>query len=275
MGKKLSIITVNRNNASGLKQTIASVICQKYIDYEFLIIDGNSDDDSTNVIKENEDKLGYWISEPDQGTYHAMNKGIRKATGEYCLFLNSGDYLLDNTVLEKVFTTSPEEDIISGNVLKIRPNNKYRRVSSPEEVSLHRLCIHSLPHQASFIKTNLFEEIGYYTETYRINSDWEFFLKALILNKKSYRHIDIDVSYFRLGGVSSGETNFDLAWNESNDILTRLFPDMAEDLMEYRYFFNSNIGQIIRLLKKRKWLYDFVENSFGFVLKSKKKVAGK
>ena len=97
---KLSIITINRNNAEGLRKTMESVLSQTYRDMEYIVVDGASTDQSVNVIKEcvnqlkNEDrrmKLD-WMSEPDTGIYNAMNKGIKKATGEYLLFLNSGDW---------------------------------------------------------------------------------------------------------------------------------------------------------------------------------------
>jgi glycosyltransferase involved in cell wall biosynthesis len=275
MTKKLSIITVNRNNAEGLRKTINSVAGQTFKDFEFIIIDGASDDDSVEIIRENGDHITYWVSEPDRGTYHAMNKGLRVANGEFCLFLNSGDYLAFSGILEKIFSLEIKADIISGNVLKIRPNNKFRRVTSPETVSLHRLCIHSLPHQATLIKTGLFEKTGYYTENYKIASDWEFFLKAIVLTRCSYQHIDLDVSYFKIGGISSSEENFQLSREESHDILKKLFPDMEEDLMEYRYFYNSSFGQVISLIKNNERLYRFLDNACGFVLKSKKKVAGK
>jgi glycosyltransferase involved in cell wall biosynthesis len=273
--KRLSIITVNRNNAGGLAKTISSVVSQSYRDFEFIVIDGASQDESPEIIRENANHLSYWISEPDKGTYHAMNKGIQVAKGEYCLFLNSGDYLVHPTVLDKVFSHHPEADIISGDVLKIRPNGKFRRVSSPLSISLHKLCIHSLPHQATLIRTSLFKEIGYYTESYKIASDWEFFLKALVIHEKSYMHIDEDVSYFRIGGISSTEENFELAYQESQDCLKKHFPRMEEDLMEYRYFYNSNIGQVISLIKKKKKLYKFIDDAFGLLMKSKKTLAGK
>ena len=275
MDKSLSIITVNRNNDTGLKKTIESVISQTYRDFEFIIIDGASNDSSAVVINENISHLSYWVSEPDNGTYHAMNKGIKVARGEYCLFLNSGDYLVHSSVLEKIFNHEIKADIISGDVLKIRPNNRFRRVSSPESISLHKLCIHSLPHQASLIRRNLFDETGNYNESYRIASDWEFFLKALILGEKSYQHISMDISYFKVGGVSNRKENFDLAYQESNDILRRLFPKFADDLMEYRYFYNSNFGQIISLIQKKQKLYKFIEYSCGLLLTGKKKIAGK
>jgi glycosyltransferase involved in cell wall biosynthesis len=275
MKKSLSIITVNRNNDTGLKKTIDSVISQTYTDFEFIIIDGASTDSSAEVIKENSSYLSYWVSEPDNGTYHAMNKGIKASVGEYCLFLNSGDYLVNNYVLEMIFSWDIKADIVSGNVLKLRLNNKFRRVSSPQSVSLHKLCIHSLPHQASLIRKSLFDETGYYNESFRIASDWEFFLKALVLYEKSYQHISLDISYFRIGGVSSSKENFDLAYQESNDCLRRLFPKFADDLMEYRYFYNSNFGQIISLLKKKEKLYKFIDKMFGWLLTCKKRIAGK
>jgi len=83
---KLSIITVNLNNAAGLQKTIESVITQTFTDYEYIIIDGGSTDGSVDVIKQHADKITYWVSEPDKGIYNAMNKGILQAKGEYCLF---------------------------------------------------------------------------------------------------------------------------------------------------------------------------------------------
>ena len=275
MKNKLSIITVNRNNAGGLNKTIDSVAAQTYAGFEFIIIDGASEDNSPGIINDHAERLSYWISEPDNGTYGAMNKGIRAATGEYCLFLNSGDFLIHSGVLEDIFKQELTADIVSGNVLKIRPNNKFRRVSSPESVSLHKLCIHSLPHQATLIKRSLFEVTGYYNESYRIVSDWEFFLKALVIHEKSYQHIDMDFSYFKIGGVSSSSENFALSREESYDCLKRFFPKMADDLMEYRLFYSSSFGQMISLLKKKRRLYDLVENMCSMMLKSKKIIAGK
>ena len=275
MKNKLSIITVNRNNAGGLKKTIDSVKAQTFPDFEFIIIDGASDDESPQVIKEHAGNLSYWISEPDRGIYSAMNKGIMVAKGEYCLFLNSGDFLIHSGVLEEIFNKDLTADIVSGNVLKIRPNNKFRRVSSPGSVSLHKLCIHSLPHQGTLIRRSLFEETGYYNESYRIVSDWEFFLGALVIHEKSYQHIDVDFSYFKIGGISSTNENFVLSREESFDCLKRLFPKLADDLMEYRLFYSSSFGQMISLIKKKKWLYDFLENSCSLMLKSKKIIVGK
>ena len=96
---ELSIITINLNNCAGLQKTLDSVFAQTFTDYEYLVIDGGSTDGSAELIKKQENKFVYCVSEKDNGIYHAMNKGIRKATGDYLLFLNSGDYLVNDEVL--------------------------------------------------------------------------------------------------------------------------------------------------------------------------------
>ncbi|MDR2910496.1 MAG: glycosyltransferase [Bacteroidales bacterium] len=93
---KLSIITINLNNVAGLQKTIESVVKQTFTDYEYIVIDGGSTDGSADIIKQHANKITYWVSEPDKGIYNAMNKGIRVAKGEYCLFLNSGDWLINS-----------------------------------------------------------------------------------------------------------------------------------------------------------------------------------
>ena len=103
---KLSIITINLNNADGLYRTINSVINQTYKNIEYIIIDGGSSDNSCDVIKKFEEHLTYWISENDNGIYEAMNKGIIKSTGDYIYILNSGDILYSNNTIKNVFVNN-------------------------------------------------------------------------------------------------------------------------------------------------------------------------
>ena len=100
----LSIITINYNDKEGLARTMNSVLSQTYTDFEYIVIDGGSNDGSKTIIEQHQDQLGYWVSEPDSGIYNAMNKGIAKANGEYILFLNSGDVLIDDTIIKYVCT---------------------------------------------------------------------------------------------------------------------------------------------------------------------------
>ena len=115
--KKLSIITVNKNNAEGLRKTIESVVCQTFKDFEYIVIDGASTDESVAVIETYLANVTYWVSKPDRGIYEAINKGIKVAVGEYCLFLNSGDYLSSDSILEKAFSYGFFEDIVYGDVI--------------------------------------------------------------------------------------------------------------------------------------------------------------
>ena len=110
---KLSIITINFNDREGLDKTIQSVINQAYKEFEYIVIDGASTDGSVDVIKKYADKLTHWVSEPDSGIYNAMNKGTQMASGEYCLYLNSGDFLAEDDVLERLFENDFNEDIVS------------------------------------------------------------------------------------------------------------------------------------------------------------------
>ena len=155
---KLSIITINYNNREGLRKTIESVVNQTCQDFEYIVIDGGSTDGSAEVIKEYSDKIDYWVSEKDNGIYDAMNKGIDKAKGEYCQFLNSGDDLYDNYVIEQIYPNLNESEIVVGKIF-------LSNIASPSEdipsVSMLRLFSKSLPHSSAFISTPLLKKYHY------------------------------------------------------------------------------------------------------------------
>jgi glycosyltransferase involved in cell wall biosynthesis len=226
---KLSIITINKNNAQGLEKTIQSVINQTYKDFEYTIIDRASTDGSVEIIKKYQNKIDYWISEPDKGIYNAMNKGIKVAKGKYLLFLNSGDWLIENNVLERVFNIDFSEDIVYGN---IKVDNKWIK-QYPKHLTLRYFIKDTLPHPASFIKTSLFEKTGFYDENYIIASDFKFFVQGIILLNCSYRKIDLTISVFHTGGKSSDLKQVNL---EREEILTSLSPRIYPD---YQYFNNE------------------------------------
>ena len=189
---KLSIITINYNNAEGLRKTLASVAAQTYRDFEHIIVDGGSTDGSVDVIREYESSLASrlsplasnlkWISEKDTGIYNAMNKGIEIALGkrivnsfnrselvedknkgirmagrEYLLFLNSGDCLVDGNVLQNVVNENLQEDIIYGKQMVEKDGMLVAmRFYSPEELSFCAFLKSTLPHQCTFIRSTLF-----------------------------------------------------------------------------------------------------------------------
>lgn len=171
---KISVITVNYNNKLGLRKTIKSVISQTYKDLEFIVIDGGSTDGSIDIIKEHETKINFWISELDNGIYHAMNKGIAKATGDYLLFLNSGDYFFENSVLVELIKNSNQEDLICGDIEYF--NDLKREISkSPRKLSFAFFNVSTLPHPCTLIHKKLFTVLGLYKSEIIICADWAFF----------------------------------------------------------------------------------------------------
>ena len=146
-----SVITINYNNCSGLESTVKSVINQSYDNFEFIIIDGFSSDGSVDVIYEYKNRIAYWVSEKDHGIYHAMNKGVIQARGDYCIFMNSGDCFYDDRVLSSIANYNCKEDIIVG-YAAIKKGNGI--ISSPPigKFTFYHLYSGAIPHQASFIK---------------------------------------------------------------------------------------------------------------------------
>jgi glycosyltransferase involved in cell wall biosynthesis len=236
---KISIITINQNNEVGLKKTIESVIAQKFTDFEYIIIDGASTDGSVEVINQHSNKLAYWVSEPDSGIYNAMNKGIAKANGEYCLFLNSGDWL-NNNVLEKVAPQLNNKiDILYGNLYILDNNGRISETFFPDSIRFSYLFENYIPHPASFINTSLFKKIGFYNENYKICSDWDFFLKAIAIQNCTTQHIPLFVTYFINDGISA--LNYDTIIKlERNKIMRELFPLFYQDYEEFQKFKTSN-----------------------------------
>ena len=217
---RFSIITINFNNKDGLKRTINSVLCQTCIDYEFIIIDGGSTDGSVEVIKENESQITYWVSEKDNGVYHAMNKGVAQAHGDYCIFMNSGDCFHSPDALSSVLNY--QEDIICGQVSTF-PSGHHKPT-----ISLVDLLRISLPHQAMFIKKDLLIKHPY-DEKYRILSDWKFCIENLVIDNCSFRNIEVVIADYESGGISSNSNG--LLAKERADILHEMFP--ARILADY------------------------------------------
>lgn len=221
---KLSIITVNYNDAEGLERTIKSVIAQTFKDYEFIIIDGGSTDGSVDVIKKYKGHINYWVSESDGGIYPGMNKGLRQAKGDYLNFMNGGDCYHSDDVLEKIFSLNTNADIITGT----HAENGLRNIGEGG-VTMLDLYKWAIDHQASFIR----REIALchpYDEKYRIVSDWKFFIEALILDNCSFYYTDLIVVDVDMTGVSN--TNLVLDKQEREIVLREFLPERV--LKDYR-----------------------------------------
>ncbi len=195
----LSIITINYNNEEGLRKTIDSVVCQTFKSYEWIIIDGGSTDGSKELIEQYQQHFVYWCSEPDNGVYNAMNKGIGCAHGEYLLFLNSGDTLFDKNVLQKVYDIHSNADIISGQVIRMDNNKLLRQYRSS---LLLQLYLNTLNHQGTFIRKSLFND-NLYDENHKMVSDWKFWLDSIIRRNASVDVLDFVVARQDMNGISS------------------------------------------------------------------------
>lgn len=225
---RLSIITINRNNSLGLEKTIKSVISQPQIPFEYIIVDGASNDGSVEVIQKYEQSLGNrlkWISEPDKGIYEAMNKGVRMATGDYVQFLNSGDCLAGPNVVSSICQNLEANDnppILYGNMLKQMKDGVLLRDKcfAGQEITFIGFYTGTLNHSASFIRKDLFAKYGLYDESLKIVSDWKWFLQAIILGGEKPVYVDLDVTVFDMTGIS--ETNKTLDKAERNQVLEGL-----------------------------------------------------
>lgn len=247
---KLSIITICFNNLKGLQNTLESVFAQTYKEFELIVIDGGSTDGSKEYIQSKSEFISFWCSEKDNGIYHAQNKGLEKASGKYCLFLNSGDFLFSSDVLQNVFSQNAVEDIIYGNMLIREKSGQERIGKMPEHISFHHMIADTLWHPVSFIRKDLFIRYGVYDESLKMVADYDFFLKAIILHNASTRHCGLVVSVFTLDGFSSDFKNKALQAKERAEVQSRYFPEkVIQSAQQFIRLKNSRWYKLALLLK--------------------------
>ena len=256
----LTIITINRNNAAGLEKTMQSVLSQTRMDFEYVVVDGASTDDSVDVVKRLAPDFGdrlKWISEPDKGIYNAMNKGIGMATGEYIEILNSGDSLAEKDVVEKMYSAVEKEghpSILYGNMLKDFPDGHVHRDKgfAGEEITLLSLYIGTLNHSPAYIRRSLFDKYGLYDESLKIDSDWKWYLQAIVFGEEKPVYVDIDVTLFDMTGIS--ETNKELTKAEREQVLRELVRPTV--LADYDTWVPSI--RMMKRIKRHPWAYKIV-----------------
>jgi len=263
---KINIITINYNNAEGLKRTLDSVASQTYREFEHIIIDGGSTDGSVDVIKEyvRQVESVLWVSEKDKGIYDAMNKGIEIASGirvvnalnrselvedkhseadrpkhrgvenkelpEYLYFLNGGDCLASPTALESMVEHLTDCDIVIGRVY-FSFNGKSISTSpllSEKDMSLYNMYLRGINHQSAFIKRELLVQNPYDTSV-KMGADWKFFVQAIVLGGASTKFVDAIFANYDLTGLSSDTS---AVRQEKADILSSIVPErIARDYL--------------------------------------------
>lgn len=224
---RLSIITVNFNNKDGLEKTLKSISQQDFRDFEHIVIDGGSTDGSTELLQKNASRFAYWVSEPDHGVYHAMNKGILAAKGDYLLFLNSGDCLRDGA-LNHFFAATLSADIVYANINYVQIEKSYVQ-EYPHTIRFSFMAKHSLPHPAALVKKELFQKVGLYDEGLKIVADWKFFILALCRFGATYEYKNFVAVDFDNSGMSSQAKNLPLIQSERERVLQEYFSFHIED----------------------------------------------
>lgn len=189
----VTIITVCRNHAQELERTIRSVESQTWQEKEYLIIDGASTDDTPHVIKAHEASITRWVSEPDQGIYDAMNKGVKMAQGEWVIFMNAGDTFASDNTLQRVFGSPQDADVIYGDVIK---GELVKKAEAPRNAHRMFYC-----HQSAFVRTRCLREFPFDIR-HRMSADFKQ-VKQLYLSGKTFRQLDFPVANFDIQGVSN------------------------------------------------------------------------
>ena len=256
----LSIITINYNNGVGLAKTMQSVWSQTIKDFEYIVVDGASSDDSVGFIRQYSEcfgKLLKWVSEPDKGIYNAMNKGIKMASGDYVQFLNSGDCLAADDVVMRMLDalkSNGNPDILYGNMLKDMPNGTILRdrCFAGQDITFLGFYTGTLNHSPAYIRRDLFDKYGLYDESLKIVSDWKWYLQAIVLGEEKPVYTDIDVTLFDMHGIS--ETNKELDKAERKKVLSVLInPSILADYDRWALPIDR-----MKRLQRHPWAYRLV-----------------
>jgi glycosyltransferase involved in cell wall biosynthesis len=253
---------VNKNNAAGFEKTIQSVVAQTFTDFEFIVIDGGSDDGSVDIIKKYADKITYWVSEPDAGIYNGMNKGIRAAHGEFCLFLNSGDWLIEGATLRNVFEEIaglPEGGIYYSDC--ISDDNSFQK-STEHITTVDLVLVCNINHQNTIIRRFLFLQHGLYNENLTITADREFWLKEKWVHGSEFVYIKTNIAIYDRTGITS-RVNYA---KQHDIVLQNVFGDLASPLIEWRNYRKSIYYEIIAYFGNTKIL-DFILRVYRYIAK--------
>ena len=245
---KVSIITVCKNAQDTIEETIKSIINQSYSDIELVIIDGDSSDNTKEILEQCSEKIAYCLSESDTGVYNAMNKGIKAAKGDILYFLNANDYLFDENVIADVVAAfkSSKADILWGGLANLGTNGEIQICKENYIDKLFFLNGENMCHQCIFYKSELFNKYGFYDESFKIAADYDFNLKVLIKNKVKYTVFERIIAKFSLGGFSTSEKYRDILLKERDIVINRYFSN-------YEIKLNKVLRKSFRSLLKNKF----------------------
>jgi len=208
---KISIITVCYNAALTIADAMSSVLSQRYDDVEYVVVDGKSDDGTRQIIERfidqhSEANIKY-ISEPDEGIYDAMNKGIAKSTGEVIGILNADDFYYDETIIEQVASAfTPDIDAVFGDLIFVSNGNRNKTVRTYSSKNWHpaKFARGYMPaHPTFFVRKRYYDQYGLFETDYEIAADYEMLIRLLYTHQLTYRYLPLTMVKMRMGGVSS------------------------------------------------------------------------
>ncbi len=204
---KISIITVTCNSASTIKDTLQSVSRQQYADIEHILVDGNSQDDTVSIIK-SFPHITNFVSEPDNGLYDAINKGIRMSTGDVVGVLHSDDFFPDEHVLSRIVEIfhQKQADAVFGDVAFVKPDNlgKITRLYSSDKFHPRKFAYGYMPaHPSFYVRRKCYEDYGLYKLDYKIAADYELLMRFMHQHHISYAYAPFVMVHMRTGGVSN------------------------------------------------------------------------
>lgn len=219
---KISIITVAFNAKETIQDTIESVLSQNYKNIEIIVIDGNSTDGTVEIIKNYGKQITQFVSEPDNGIYDAMNKGITLATGDIIGILNADDFYIDNQVIEKIANVFQQEkvDSVFADLVYIKNNNVAKIIRKYDSSSFHpdKFAYGKMPaHPTFFVRKQIYQKYGLFRTDLKIAADFDILVRFLYVHKISYYYLPQVVIKMRTGGVS---TSFNSIWINTIEILS-------------------------------------------------------
>jgi glycosyltransferase involved in cell wall biosynthesis len=198
----VSVITVVRNGARHIEQTLSTVAAQRGARVEHVVIDGGSTDGTVEILQRHSERLGYWVTEPDRGISDAMNKGAARARGKWFLFLQADDYLTGGDVIAKALgRAEPDAGFIACTLLY--GESARQRAIVPTGFAPYLNLKHTLQHQATLIRRDAFARLGGYDTSLRVHMDYDLFLRAMRAGERAVVAADVELACMRAGGLSS------------------------------------------------------------------------
>ena len=261
---KLSVITICKNVGIDIEKTLLSIINQTYKNIEIIIIDGNSSDNTTSYINNYIKKITHFISEEDSGIYHAMNKGLKLASGDLIYFLNAGDIFFSDDVVEKIinkFKKNKKIDIIYGNIETIDPRSKEIKKQIYGKIFKTYFFYTCFVQQAMFFRSDCFKKVGLFDESFIISGDYDWIVRAIQNNKLKMHYMDNFLCSFQLGGISSND-KFKTLHQKENNIIKKYFTKkdkfFIKKLKIKPFHFYDNHEQLFEEKISRKLLFKII-----------------